>query len=425
MLDIKFIRDNRELIKEGAKKKHVKADIDLLLKIDDERKSLMAKVEKIRSEQNLMNVKVAAAGDKNLKDQIISEMRILKDDLQTSEKKLSDIMANWQKLMISVPNIPDMSVPEGEGPSDNKEIKTEGEIKNFSFKPKSHIELMEGLDISDLERGVKVSGFRGYFLKNDAFLLSFALIQFAIDKILSLDKNYSPLMAPVLNNRELLVGTGYIPQGEDDLYKTQDGQYLSGTSEVSVMGYFSDEIISKKKLPIKFLAFSPCFRREAGSYGKETKGLIRVHEFYKLEQVILCEARHEESIKFHEELLTNAEGIMKDLGIPYRVVINAGGDLGLGQVKKYDIEAWLPSKKSYVETHSASYFHDFQTRRLNIRYRDDDGKNKFVHSLNSTAIALPRLLVPLVENYQNEDGSIAIPEVLRKYLNSRSSILGK
>ena len=230
------------------------------------------------------------------------------------------------------------------------------------------------------------------------------------------------MIVPSLLKRELLMGTGYLPQGEDDLYKTQDGEYLSGTAEVATMGYYMDEILDKKDLPIKILAFSPAFRREAGSHGKDTKGILRVHEFYKFEQVVLCEATHSESVKYHEEIQRNTEEIMEVLGLPYRVVINCAGDLGLGQVKKYDIEAWLPSENTYRETGSASYFHDFQTRRLNIRYRDDDGKLKFVHSLNNTALS-GRPLIMIIENGQLVDGSIKIPEVLQSYMGGQKIIL--
>jgi seryl-tRNA synthetase len=217
--------------------------------------------------------------------------------------------------------------------------------------------------------------------------------------------------------RETLLGSGYLPQGEDDLYKTQDDQYFAGTGEVATMSYYAGEVLDKKDLPKKMVAWSPCFRREAGSHSKDTKGLIRVHEFYKLEQVILCEANHALSVEFHEELLKNTEDIMQELGIPYRVLLICGQDLGLGQVKKYDIEAWVPSQNTYRETHSASYFHDFQTRRLNIRYKDDEGKLRFVHSLNNTAIATPRILVSILENYQQKDGSIKVPDVLKPYMN--------
>jgi len=233
------------------------------------------------------------------------------------------------------------------------------------------------------------------------------------------------MMAPSIVKRENFMGTGYLPQGEEDLYKTQDDNFLTGTAEIPVMGYFSDEILKEEDLPIKIIAFSPCFRREAGSYGRDTKGLFRVHEFFKMEQVILCEASHQTSVDIHEEITRNAEEIMQDIKIPYRVVTNCTGDLGLGQVKKYDIEAWVPSDNKYRETHSASYFHDFQTRRLNIKYKNKEGKTLFAHSLNSTAMPTPRPLISIIENYQNEDGSINIPEVLQPYLKGEKIIKPK
>lgn len=279
---------------------------------------------------------------------------------------------------------------------------------------------MEKLDMVDLDRGTKVAGFRGYFLKNDGALLSFAIWNFAMEHFM--EKKFTPMIVPSLVRRETLLGSGYLPQGEDDLYKTQDIDYLAGTAEVATMGYYSNETLGKESLPKKFLSFSPCFRREAGSYSKDVKGLIRVHEFYKLEQVVLCEASHDESVKQHEALNRNTEEFIEKLGIPYHTVVNCSGDLGLGQVKKYDIELWVPGENVYREISSASYFHDFQTRRLNIRYKDGDGKLKYTHSLNSTAIPTPRILVSLVENFQQEDGSIKIPEVLRKYMGGREYI---
>jgi seryl-tRNA synthetase len=323
-------------------------------------------------------------------------------------------MKEWQTLMVQVPNVPDMSVPEGESDADNVELRTWGELPTFSFAPKNHIELMESLGMLDLERGTKVAGFRGYFLKGDGARLSFALWQYVFNEITK--KSFTPMLVPSLVKREPFIGTGYLPQSEEDLYKTQDNDYLAGTAEVGVMGYHMDEVLERKNLPIKYLGFSPCFRREAGSHGKDTKGIVRVHEFFKLEQVVLCEGDHQTSVALHEELTQNAEQLLQALNIPYHVVINCGGDIGLGQVKKYDIEAWVPSEEKYRETHSSSYFHDFQTRRLNIRYRDESGKLRFAHSLNNTALASPRILVPIVENYQQADGSIKVPDVLVPYM---------
>jgi len=270
----------------------------------------------------------------------------------------------------------------------------------------------------DLERGAKVAGFRGYFLKNDAVLLSFALWNFVLEEFIK--KGFEPLMAPSLVRPEGFFGTGWLPQGEEEVYKVQDNLYLTGTAEVPMMAFHQGEILEESDLPKKYIAFSPCFRREAGSYGKDTKGIFRIHEFFKIEQVILCKADHEESVKWHEEITQNAEEIMQALDIPYRVVINCGGDLKLANVKTYDIEAWIPSENRYRETHSSSYFHDFQTRRLNVRYKDSEGKIRFAHSLNNTAIASPRILIPLLENHQKADGSAAIPAVLKKYMGKRS-----
>ncbi len=413
MLDIKFIRENKELIQAGAKKKHISFDVNKLIAIDDERRKILADVEQMRTKQNEVSDIISSAPTEE-RARLISTMKELKDELQKKEEELKEVMKEWQLLMVQVPNIPDMSVPEGDSDKDNKEIRAWGTIPKFSFEPKSHYELMQKLNMVDLERGVKVAGFRGYFLKNDGALLSFALWQFAMDELVKED--FTPMFAPSLVRRETLMGTGYLPQGEEDLYKTQDNDYLAGTAEVATMGHFMDDVLLKSDLPKKIVSFSPCFRREAGSHGKDTKGLIRVHEFYKVEQVILCEASHEESVKYHEALNENAEHIMQKLGIPYHVVANCGGDLGLGQVKKYDIEAWMPSEKKYRETHSASYFHDFQTRRLNVRYRDTDGKLRFVHSLNGTMMPTPRVLVALIENYQQADGSITIPKVLEPYI---------
>jgi seryl-tRNA synthetase len=329
--------------------------------------------------------------------------------------------------MVAVPNIPDISVPDGVDDKENQEVKrwspSGGDVPKFDFEPKNHIELMENLGMLDLERGTKVAGFRGYFLKGDGARLQFALWRFVQD-FFAKKSDFTPMIVPSLLKRDLLLGTGYIPQGEEDLYKTQDGEYLSGTAEVATMGYYMDEIIDKKDLPMKFLSFSDAFRREAGSHGKDTRGILRVHEFYKYEQVVLCEASHEESVKFHEEIQRNSEEITEALGLPYHVVVNCGGDLGLGQVKKYDIEVWVPSENTYRETGSASYFHDFQTRRLNIRYKDDDGKLKFVHSLNNTALS-GRPLIMIVENYQQADGSIKIPDVLQPYMGGQTVISKK
>src|SRR3989338_9467433 len=428
MLDIKFIRENIALIQEGAKKKQIDFDVNLLIEIDDKRKAISQDLEEKKAKQNKASEEIAKfgqAGNIAEKRRLIEETLPLKEKIQKKEEELKEVMTEWQKLMVTVPNIPDMSVPEGSDEESNQEIKKVGQIPEFSFTPKDHIDLMLALGMIDLERGAKVAGFRGYFLIGDGAKLQFALWQFVNDFFQNKKKDFVPMIVPSLLRREPFIGTGYLPQFEEDLYKTQDGEYLSGTAEVAVMNYFSDEMLEKEVLPKKYVAFSPCFRREAGSHGKDTKGLMRVHEFFKIEQVVLCEANHEISVEHHEELTANAEALMQKLEIPYRVVLNCGGDLGLGQVKKYDIEAWVPSENTYRETHSASYFHDFQTRRLNIRYKDETGNTQYAHSLNNTAIATPRVLVSLVENFQTADGSVKIPEVLVPYMNGLREIRTK
>jgi len=422
MLDIKFISENKELVEMAARKTRITFDVDALLVVDNKRRTLLTRIEEKRAEQNAANLEIVKAIGPE-KTNILEKMKFVKADLATSDEEYKEVMKTWQTLMLEVPNIPDVTVPDGESDADNQEIKKWGELPKFDFTPKSHIEIMNALDMLDLERGTKVSGFRGYFLKNDGALLSFAIWRYALDFFMK--KDFTPMIVPSLVRKETLLGTGFIPQGEEDLYKTQDGEFLAGTAEVATMGYHMDEMLSKDELPKKFLSFSPCFRREAGSHSKDVKGLIRVHEFFKLEQVVLCEASHEESVKQHEALNRNTEEFIESFGIPYHTVVNCGGDLGLGQVKKYDVELWVPLENTYREISSASYFHDFQTRRLNIRYKDTDAKTKYVHSLNSTAIPTPRILVSLVENFQQADGSIKIPDVLVPYMNGKNEISRK
>jgi seryl-tRNA synthetase len=415
MLDIKFIRENADIVKMAAQKKKIKVDIDRLLAVDDSRREIMTKLETKKAEQNRVSQDIARSGaDAMARNQLINEMQLLKVDIQKDEEGLRPVIEEWQALMLQIPNIPDMSVPDGDSDADNQEVKTWGEQTTFSFPAKDHVELMSAHKMADFERGVKVHGFRGYYLRGDGARLSWAIWNYA-NKFF-MEKGFELLLVPSIVRKSNLYGTGHLPNEADDVYKTQDDDYLIGTGEVSTMGFYSDEVLEKSDLPAKFLAFSPCYRREAGSHGKDTKGLIRVHEFFKLEQVVLCEASHEESVRLHEWINRNTEEFIESLGIPYRTVLNCGGDLGQGQVKKYDIELWVPGEKTYREISSASYFHDFQSRRFNIRYRDAEGKMRYAHSLNCTAIPTPRILVSLLENFQQADGSILIPEKLREYM---------
>jgi seryl-tRNA synthetase len=402
MLDIQFIRENPDLIRLAATKKLSAFKVEDLLAVDERRLAILGEVEAMRAKQNKVTGKVDEAQ--------LAALRELKEQLQNKEKELAEVMKEWQKLMLEVPNVPDISVPDGKSDLDNKEFKLWGKPAPLPFPPQSHIALMEKLDLADFERGTKLAGFRGYVLKNEAVSLNVALWQYTLNYFIK--HGFQPIFVPSMVKPETLMGTGYLPQGKEDLYVTQDNMYLAGTAEVGVMSYFQDEFIEVAKEPKKFIAFSPCFRREAGSHGRDAKGLFRVHEFFKWEQVVLCPADHQESVKYHEEVTAHAEALLQALKLPYRVVINCGADLGQGQVKKHDIEVWFPSEGKYRETHSASYFHDFQTRRLNIRYRDEAGKARFAHSINNTAIATPRLLAAIIDNYQDEDGNVRIPEIL-------------
>lgn len=421
MLDIKFIRENKEIVELAAKKKKIKIDIGELLKTDDERLVLLTEVENLRAEQNAVSDRIVQLKDPAEKAELIKSMQLHKEDLKVREEKLKAVMELWRDLMLRVPNIPDPTSPEGASEEENVEIRAWGEKPAFDFVPKGHVDIMTNLDMLDIDRGTKVHGFRGYFLTGDGVRLCFAIWNYALD--FWGERGFNPIMPPINTRREPLLGCAFIPQGEADIYKAQDDSYFVGTSEVPLMGMYMNEILDGAKLPIKMLGFSPCFRLEAGSHAKDIKGLIRVHEFYKFEQVVLCAGSHSESVKHHEGVQKNIEEFIQSLGIPYQVVDACTGDMGFAKVRMYDTNLWVPQEEKYREISSASYFHDFQTRRLGIRYRDTEGKTNFAHSLNCTAIPTPRILVSLVENFQQADGSIKIPGVLQKYF--RKDVISK
>lgn len=412
MLDIRFIRENPEIIRKALRKRHSDFDFDRFLKVDEEYRAILCETEELRASQNRAGEEVSRSGAEE-KESKIAALRELKASLEQKEEALAKAERDFRKLMLLLPNIPDPSVPEGESDKDNVEVRRYGSPPEFNFLIRDHLALFKLLDLVDFERGVKVSGFRGYFLKNEGALLSLALWKFALDFMVS--KGFTPFLAPSLIREDIYVGTGKLPQFREDLYATDDNLYLSATAEVPMMGYHADEILSEEELPKKYVAFSPAYRREAGSYGKDQKGLFRVHEIMKVEQMVLCKAEYQESLKWHEELVRWSEEMLQALEIPYRVIINSAADLPFAAVKMYDLESWMPSEKKYRETHSASIIHDFQSRRLKIRYRSGDGKIQFAHSLNNTALATPRIFQALLENHQQEDGSVAIPEALWKY----------
>ncbi len=412
MIDVALLRENPKYFKSGAKKKGVSVDINQILRLDKKLCGLRYKSDQLRAKRNKLSQTIAYLKRKGKEKDKTQALKI-KQQLSALEPKIAQLQEKLKQLLLSVPLPPAEDVPEGKNEENNVMVKKWGDIPRFGFLPKDHLTLMENLNLLDLKRGAKIGGFRQYVLKNEAVLLEQALLRWSIDFLLK--KGFTLLRPTVLVNEAAMIGTGMFPKGKEETYKLDDGLFLTGTTEVPLMAYHAEEILEEKNLPKKYVGYSSAFRREAGSYGKDVKGIFRVHEFIQTEQVILCKNDLKESIKWHEWLLANSEEMMRALKLPYRVVNVCGGELTDGQAKRYDIEAWVPSQQKYRETHSDSYLLDFQGRRLNIRYRTEK-KLKFVHSLNNTGIATPRILIPLIEIYQQADGSIIIPEVLRPYV---------
>jgi seryl-tRNA synthetase len=408
MLSINFIRQNRKKVEEAAKNKNRKVNIETLLKCDDEKADLDKEIQKLREERNtLAKLKIT--------DEIKKKGREVKTKIKDKEEKIKKLEDTIHTLLSYIPNVPYDEVPIGKDTEGNQEIKKWGTVPSFDFTPKSHIELGKDLDIIDFDRGTKVSGFRGYFLKNGLALLHMAVMMYAFQKLSG--KGYTPMIAPAIIKSFTLYGSGQFPWSEQDVYKLNDDDaYLAGTAEQPVTAYHSKEILVEKDLPKKYVAFSPCFRKEAGSYGKDTKGMYRLHEFWKIEQVIIGANDSNKSRELHEELLHNSEELLQDLGLPYRVLLMCTGDMGEPQVKKYDIETWMPSRNAYGETMSNSIMGDFQTRRLDIQYRKADGTKEYCYSFNNTALASPRILIALLENHQQKDGSVLIPKALQPFV---------
>lgn len=430
MLDPKYIVANPEIVKAVAQKKHVNFDVDHFIEVDEKRRALQSELDALRAEKNAANEKIQQLkGDD--KKKAIEEMRAKGDEEKKLSETLGRIETEWRGMLLRAPGLVSPETPDGKDDTENVELYKWGTPRKFEFEPKDHIALGRSLDIIDVERGVKIGGSRSYFLKGNGVLLELAVLQYTLNKLIS--KGFTPFLPPLLVNREAMEGTSYFPGGEEQAYALgvkrpemehieSDDKYLIGTSEVSVASYHAGEILKEDELPKLYAGYSNCFRREAGTYGKDTHGLYRIHQFQKVEQVVLCKNDMEESKRIHEMLLKNAEEVLQDLGLAYRVVAVCSGDMGLGQYYKNDIETWMPSRNAYGETHSCSTFLDFQSRRLNIRYKDANGKTQFVHTLNNTCVASPRILIPLLEVYQNEDGSVTIPEVLRQYMGGHQRI---
>ncbi len=420
MIDIKLLRENPEKFIEAARLKNVDADIPALLDADRRLVDAQREMQDVRTRQNTAGKQIAQLkGDE--KTQAIEAM----SQLKARAKELSDIVDHLQprfdELMLRTAQPPAPEVPVGRDDTENVVLRIEGEVPQFDFPLKDHVQLGEELDIIDIPRGVKLAGSRNYILKGAGALIHQAILRLAIDQMVA--KGYTLMTVPVLVNESVMYGTGYFPVGRDQAYLAErDGMSLVGTAEVPVTAYHSGEILDEADLPRKYVAMSTCFRREAGAAGKDTYGLYRVHFFDKVEQVILCRNDEATSIRYHQEILANAEDVLKALKLPYRVVNVCTGDLGQGQVQKFDIETWMPSRGAYGETHSASRFYEFQARRLNMRYRGADGTVRYVHTLNNTVIASPRVLIPVLEFYQNADGSVTVPEALRSYMGGLERI---
>ncbi|HYD35656.1 MAG TPA: serine--tRNA ligase [Vitreimonas sp.] len=415
MLDIQYIRDHAEELKTAISNKQLNPEVvDQVLAHDEQRRELIVKVEHIRQQINANTESIKTSPTQRPTPEQIQLGKELKAQLQNVEPELKRVEEALRDLMSQVANPPAGDVPVGKDEDDNQVIKQVGTLPTFEFEPKPHHELMEALDMLDTKRATRIGGFRSYFLKNDGLLLEQALLQYALRFMV--DQGFTPMGVPIMVNKEAMWGTGYFPWGQDDHYKTQDESILAGTSEVALTAYHMGETLSEKDLPVKMVGISPCFRREIGSYGKDTQGIIRVHQFNKVEQVVYTIADEEETRRWHQTMVGFSEKLLTDLKLPYQVLLMCTGDMGAGQRKKYDIETWFPSQQKYRETHSASYFNDFQARRLNIRYKAKDGSMKFVYTLNNTVAATPRLLAAIIENYQQADGSILVPEVLQAYM---------
>lgn len=430
MLDIKYIRENAEGIKKAAINKNINLDVDRLLELDDKRKKVLAEIENLNAQKNDLNEQMKTASDDQKKD-IIERGKMVKEEIAKREPELEEVKKEYDALMVKVPVIPSDDTPVGKDDSGNIEVYVKGEKPKFDFQPKDHIQLGKDLDIIDFEKGVKVAGYRGYYLKNEGALLVMAMMMYALHKMV--EKGYRPMIPPTLIKQFALFGSGYFKGLEydpeiDEIYQvatsdkeadgkaSKDKKFLVGTAEPSLLAYFSNEVLDEEKLPIKVCGFSPCYRSEIGSYGKDTKGLYRVHEFFKVEQVVVSKADIEKSTKLQEEMVAISEEIHRELGLCYRKLQICTGDMPAGKYRAFDLEAWMPGADRWGETGSASNFVDWQARRLGVKYKDAEGKKQYAYLLNNTALPSVRPLIAILENYQQKDGSVLIPEILRKYM---------
>jgi seryl-tRNA synthetase len=414
MIDLRLLRENPDQFREAARTKRIPADVDAVLETDSTLRALRVEVEELRSERNRVSKSIGKLQGAE-REAAMEEARQHRERLEAGEPRLKELEDRLAALLLTIPNLPGPDVPIGDTDEQNVEIRRWGTPRQFDFAPRDHVELAAIHDLADFARGGKVSGSRFYYLKNEGALLQLAITRFVMDFLYR--RGYAPMVVPELVREEAMSGTGFFPLGREDAYALEkDGLFLVGTSEVSLVSLHMDEILTLEELPRRYAGISSCFRREAGAAGKDTRGFYRVHQFQKVEQVVICENEPEIITREHEALLGNAEAILQALGLPHRVALACTGELGMGQVRKHEVETWMPSRGTYSETHSCSTLGEFQSRRLNLRYRDTEGKMRFCATLNNTAIASPRILIPLLETYQQEDGSVLIPEALHSYL---------
>jgi seryl-tRNA synthetase len=421
VIDLKWLREEPELFRAGARKKRIACDIDGVLALDARARELQLGVEEMRGRSNTLGKQVAkAAGDE--KARVLSELSELKNALKDSDAAWERLKKEIDAALLRIPQPPAAAVPEGKDDQENVEDKRVGEPRRFDFAARDHVALAEAQGWIDFERAARIAGSRNYVLLGDLALLEIAIMRFALDHMVA--KGFVPLSVPVLVRSQCMVGTGYFPGGEEQAYRCdeRDDLVLVGTAEVPVTSFHAGEILSEAELPKRYVALSACFRREAGTYGKDTRGLYRVHQFQKVEQVVLDVADAARSLEHHHAILRYSEELLQAFEIPYRVVNVCGGDLGAGQVQKFDVESWMPSRNGYGETHSASRFHEYQSRRLDLRYRDAQGKVRYCHTLNNTVAASARLLICLLENHQQADGRVRVPKPLQPYLGGRECL---
>ncbi|MBI4050012.1 MAG: serine--tRNA ligase, partial [Candidatus Doudnabacteria bacterium] len=431
---IKYIRENKEAVKKAIIDKRIVLNLDELLALDEKRRKLIAEIDQLRAKKNDIAEKMQSA-DASTKERLKIDGKEVKEKIAALEKELTDAEQRYNELMLLVPNIPSKDTPVG-GEQDFKVISTWGRQPKFDFPIKDHIELGKSLDILDLERGVKTAGFRGYYLKNEGALLHLGVLMLAFQKMVK--KGFTPMIPPTLIKEFALIGSGHFPTGRQEIYEVEEyapsphplppgerdkgrgpeTKFLVGTAEPSLLAYHVGETLEEKNLPVKLVGISPSYRREVGGYGKDTKGVYRTHEFTKVEQVVLCKDLLE-SEHWFTEMARIAQELLQDLKLPHRVIQIATVEMGAGKYKMYDIETWMPARGAYGETHSCSNLTDWQARRLNIKYRDKAGKTEYVHTLNNTVLASPRILIAILENNQQKDGSVEVPKDLRDFVGEK------